>query len=96
MTFTQYANQHAIALLRDDITYLKVMVASISRSSRRGVLRRYVAIWVDARNTCADKLKADNIGRRAANIWIRELIDGHIMHCIDGCDCGIAGGAFAE
>ena len=73
MTFTEYAAQHKITLLRDDITYIRKHVAGLSPKARRALLSAYVSIWCHSRDNCQNALQADNEGRRAANIYIREL-----------------------
>jgi len=67
MTFTEYAKSRGMQLLRDDIRYLKAHVAGMSPKLRHELLRRYCDVWIEAMGD-----SYQSVGRRAANIWIRE------------------------
>jgi hypothetical protein len=73
MTFTEYAKSKGMHLLSDDTRYIRANVAGMPSKARHEALRRYVDTWVKARDDCICKIKADNIGRRAANEFLRKM-----------------------
>ena len=74
-TFHQYATDKGLTLLKDDTIFLKRLVGLIPWNERKVVLSKYVEIWLKEMHSCAIVYKRQNVGRRAANIWIRGLVD---------------------
>lgn len=72
MSFRQHTESLGIELLRDDIRFIKSQLLRIPEQLRRGVLEEYCEVWITASRLCDNPIKRDNIGRRAANIWLRE------------------------
>lgn len=75
MTFTDYAILKGINLLPDDIKWMRSLVISMPKEQRKAILTRYVEIWCQAMAECKDGVKAQNEGRRAANTWLRGIVD---------------------
>ena len=73
MTLTDYAAQHHITLLRDDLSYLRSRLESIPKAQRASLLKDYVQVWCHHRDSCNNAIRADNEGRCAANIWLRTV-----------------------
>lgn len=76
VNFHSFAQSQGLNLLKDDTIFLKRLVGLIPWDERKRVLEKYVMTWLKARDTCDIVYKRDNVGRRAANIWIREFVDG--------------------
>lgn len=74
-SFQQFAQLKGINLLRDDIIFLRVSLSKVPYNARRSTLQRYAEIWVGAMRNCGDHIKKDNVGRAAANYWLRERIE---------------------
>ena len=75
MTFTDYAAQKGILLLKDDISWLRSQILQIPKDQRKAILTRYVELWVKTRDNCQNPAKAQNEGRRASNTWLRGYIN---------------------
>ena len=75
-TFQQYATDKGLNLLKDDTIFLKRLVGLIPWDERKVVLQKYAEIWLNGMNTCDIVYRRQNMGRRAANIFLREFVDG--------------------
>jgi hypothetical protein len=73
MKFTDYAESKGILLLRDDITWLRSRLQYVPKTHLPEILKRYVDKWVLGMQECENPVKRQNEGRRAANIYLREL-----------------------
>ena len=80
MTFTEYCAQNNIKLLPDDLKFIRKCLGRIPKGSQAAITRRYVEIWCVGMFKCDNVIKSDNSGRRAANIYLREMMD----HGYDG------------
>lgn len=72
-TFQDYTKSHGVNLLRDDIKYIRKMLVIHERHHHKAILKQYVEVWTKAMQECDNPLTADNIGRRAANSFLRDL-----------------------
>jgi hypothetical protein len=75
MTFTEYATQNGLKLLRDDINFIKRMTKGLIAVNRKSILIKYVEIWVDAMNNEQSFIKKQGKGRLAANVWLRSVLE---------------------
>ena len=76
MTFNEYAEQLGIKLMREDIKFIRNLVLGMSRERRREVLTEYAEIWCKVRDETERSVAAQNSGRFAANVWLREIACG--------------------
>ena len=72
LTFQSHCESLGIKLLREDTAFIKKMLLSISRHKQKSVLAEYAEIWLQAMNETDIVYKKQNIGRRAANNFLRE------------------------
>ena len=66
---------HQIELLDFDLKGIGKLIQQIPYDLRRDVMSQYVDVWARAMSECDKPIRAMNVGRRAANIYLRELID---------------------
>ncbi len=64
-----------ISLLNFDIEWIAQLLPSIPYNLRDKTLLTYIDVWSTAMSECDKPIQAMNVGRRAANIYLRELID---------------------
>lgn len=76
MTFNEYAEQLGMKLMREDIKFIQRLVFGMEKAYRREVLTKYAAIWCKARDEEERSVAAQNSGRFAANVWLRETACG--------------------
>lgn len=74
MNFSDYASLYKIKLLKDDRIWLAKCLFSIPKHQRIELLKDYVQIWCEARDSCNNPIRADNEGRRSANKYIMEYL----------------------
>jgi hypothetical protein len=74
-SFQTYAQLKGIELLRDDVKFIKAALAKVPYNSRRSVLERFSEQWLLGMAKCDIVYRRQNLGRRRANIWLREFID---------------------
>jgi len=67
-----------VKLLKDDIAFIKRQLNKIPKTQQTAVMRRYIEIWVNVLHNSENAVKAQNEGRRKANIWIREQAGNYI------------------
>lgn len=72
MDFFEYASNKGVRLLADDVRWLRSVALKIPKSQRKRVLQRYVETWCQCMDECDNELKSMNLGRSAANNYIRE------------------------
>ncbi len=72
MDFFTYCKENDIFLLKDDISFINLMLKFIKSEDRKSVMHSYVEIWLQAMNETDIVYKKQNIGRRAANNFLRE------------------------
>jgi len=76
MTFTEYCTANNIKLQKEDIRHLKTCLKSIPKTHHKAVVKRYTEIWVTTRDATERSVAAQNSGRFAANVWLRETACG--------------------
>lgn len=74
MSFEGHCKSLGIELLSEDVKFIRDKLKRVSTVSHKSVLSRYADAWVFAMNTCVDMTKAQNVGRRAANEFLRENV----------------------
>lgn len=75
MTFTDYCLQNNLELLPEDLTFIRRQLKHIPKTRQKAVMRRYVEIWINTRDECESPVRAQNLGRRAANSFLLTLND---------------------
>jgi len=76
MTFTDHCKQNNIQIMRDDIAFIRKMVKRLSPELRKRVIRRYLDEWVLGRDGCEIVALSQNSGRRRANLYMLDTIEG--------------------
>lgn len=76
MTFTEFCATNNIKLQSADIVFIKKQLKLFPESHRKAVVRRYCEIWCKARDEEERSVAAQNSGRFAANVWLRETACG--------------------
>jgi len=76
LTFQLHCSSLGIELLSDDIKFIKSQLLRLPRQDHKGILSKYAQIWVDSMIQCDNVIRQQNIGRRNANNYIRELGNG--------------------
>lgn len=69
------AEEKGINLLKDDVSYFLECLPQISYDKRSDIVSGYLGVWSRISNECTDVIKAENLGRRCANNWLRGLCD---------------------
>lgn len=75
MTFTEFCKANDIHLLRDDLSYLRLHIGYLPENERKRVLKRYCNEWLKGMREESNIALKQNMGRREANKFIRELTD---------------------
>ena len=73
MTFQLHCASLGIELLRDDVKFIKHQLLQIPQQLHRSTLEQYAITWLDAMAQCDIVYRKQNLGRRAANTYLREL-----------------------
>ncbi len=73
MSFQDHCKRLKIDLLREDVEFIRVRMKKVPKVSHKTVLSRYADAWLLEMNACVDLTKAQNVGRRAANAFLREF-----------------------
>ncbi len=73
--FRIYAEENGLKLLDDDLFYLADMLDKIPRDLHKTMMRDYVAKWVMLLGECESATQAQNLGRRAANLWLANQVE---------------------
>lgn len=71
--FLKYCESKGLELLPDDISFLKLKTKYMRESKIRPVLSKYVIIWIDEMAKERIEHRKQNVGRFAANSWLRDL-----------------------
>jgi len=71
----EVAEFRGIVLLSFDMDWLGRLLPNIPYNLRDKTLITYIDVWSSAMSECDKPIQAMNVGRRAANIYLRELID---------------------
>lgn len=75
MTFQSHCSTLGIELLRDDIRFIKQQLLGIPEHVRKAVLKKYSEIYLQAMADCDNVTRQQNVGRRAANLFLLELVE---------------------
>lgn len=76
MTFNEYAEQRGMKLMREDVRFIQRLIFGMEKDHRRAVLTEYANIWISTRDATERSVAAQNSGRFAANVWLRETACG--------------------
>jgi hypothetical protein len=74
-SFQFFAKTKGINLHKDDIAFIKCCLGYIPYNERRKTLQKYAEIWLKAMNETDKVIAKQNVGRRRANTWLREMIE---------------------
>lgn len=66
----EYCEQNNIKLLKEDIKHIRKCISNMPYNLRKAVLRRYCDIWVRELKTNENVSVAQNLGRKAANLYL--------------------------
>lgn len=75
-SFRQHCEQKGIVLLRDDILFIKEQLKHHHRDDHRAILSVYVDNWLKGMSSTDIVQLRANLGRYAANTYLRELVNG--------------------
>jgi hypothetical protein len=79
MKFPEYIENlcadNQIDFIKGDLQFLHQSLTRIPYDLRRSIIHQYIDAWSTAMSECDRPIAAMNVGRRAANIYLRELID---------------------
>ncbi len=70
MSFRKHCEQLGIILLNDDIKFIKTQLQRIPYLEHRNILTKYTEIWLEAKQQAVNINGRDNVGRRAANLYL--------------------------
>lgn len=73
-TLTSLASHDALELLPDDHRWLKAILYGVADKSVSELLNRYKRVWLDAMPPINLPHQRQNIGRFAANTWVRNTL----------------------
>ena len=76
VNFHSFAQSQGLTILKDDTIFLKRLVSLIPWDERKMVLEKYAHTWLNGMNTCDIVYRRQNVGRRLANTFLREIVDG--------------------
>ena len=74
-SFQLFAETKGIKLLKDDINFIKRCLNLIPYQDRRKTLEKYAMEWLKGMNSSDIVYRRQNLGRRKANEYLRELVD---------------------
>lgn len=80
MTFQSHCESLGIHLLKDDIRFIKSQLLQIPQQLHKPALQKYADIYLEGMAQCDSVIQKQNTGRRAANKFIQELVDGSARH----------------
>jgi len=72
--FFNYAKQSDIQLLNDDRRWIKTICFGVSLRLLKKLLHQYTKYWIKAMENEATIHKKQNVGRYAANVFLRESL----------------------
>ncbi len=72
-SFRDYCEQNGIALLKDDLEFIKNRTSRCSPKARITILRRYCDEWLKGMSDTDIVERRQNLGRRTANSYLRDL-----------------------
>lgn len=74
-SFQDFAKLKGIHLLKDDVLFIKKCLTRISYQRRRITLECYADTWLKGMHSSDIIYMRQNIGRRNANKYLRELVE---------------------
>lgn len=81
MTFSDFARQEGCYLLRDDVNFIKKCLKDIPKGRHKVILRVYIDKWQKAMADCKPENLKQNVGRRAANLYLLGELDETARNC---------------
>lgn len=75
MKFRHAIKLYNIKLLKDDERYIEKLLMTQPKTTYKDLLTGYIDAWRKARDECSDVNGKDNVGRHAANTWLRNVIN---------------------
>ena len=75
MTFYEHCQVVGIQLLKDDIKHIRSITSNLPYDRRKSVLRGYIDNWVSAMGECDCAAQKQNMGRRAANLYLLGVLN---------------------
>ena len=75
MNFKDYAKSKGCDLLQDDVSWLRSLLLGMSNVEIQRLLRQYIDVWCESMALCNNRVKQMNVGRREANIWLRNELN---------------------
>lgn len=75
MTFQSHCSSLGIQLLRDDIKFIKSQLLHIPQQLHKRILTEYSEKFLQGIQSTDIVYRQQNIGRRNANTFIRELVE---------------------
>lgn len=73
-SFKPYCDRLGIKLLSDDLRYITKVLSVIPEDRRKAIMKEYAHVWLKGMESAFFKHKAQNNGRRLANIFLNEVI----------------------
>lgn len=74
MNFVEYCRKNNINLLHDDIKFIRESLNKVPKTQKRGIMLRYIEIWIRVEGECENALRGHNLARRSANLYLTHLI----------------------
>lgn len=71
MTFKDECERRNIKILKDDINFIKNILIKVPQKLHKSVINDYLNLWYDAMGKTNKSQYAQNMGRFAANSWLR-------------------------
>lgn len=73
MNFLKYCEEHDIKLNKEDLSHIKSCVDGVPVLKKKELLREYLRIYECVRAECEDIIKAHNLARKSANLFLTHL-----------------------
>lgn len=74
--FKPFAATKGALLQKDDILFISNYLAKMPQSCHKRVLKRYLREWLEAMAIEPKTTLKQNMGRKKANVFLRELMEG--------------------
>lgn len=75
-SFIDFCASQQIYLLRDDVRFIDDALNYFLKNEQKRILERYIQEWHKGIEMTENEAKKQNLGRRAANNWLREEVEG--------------------
>ena len=74
-SFREYGIKLGLDLLKDDLLFINKMLDEIDSGEYKPLLKRYCVIWLSTIEKEENSSLKQNLGRRTANLWLREEVN---------------------